>query len=301
MHRRMAGKCLIAAVLLGLAPLAASAAEAPLADAVQQRDGAAVDRLLDERADVNAAQVDGMTALHWAAYNDDADLVGRLLDAGADAHARNRYGVFPLALAAENGNAAMVRRLLEAGADAGATLPGGETVLMTAARSGRVGVVRALVAYGADVEASEPRRRQTALLWAAAEGHADRRRDADRGGGRLHHPPRLGLHGAPLRGAGGAPRRGPPAPRRRRRRQRRGRRGRPGGADVPHRAAGPGRHHAAASRGDQRPLGRGGGAARGRRRPERGRPRIHGAAHHPQGAQAGRGRQRSPPPTGPGA
>ena len=173
MHRTMAGRCLIAAALVGLAPLAAAASEAPLADAVQQRDSEAVDRLLDERADVNAAQVDGMTALHWAAYNDDADLVGRLVDAWADVHARNRYGVFPLSLAAENGNEAMVRRLLEAGADAGATLPGGETVLMTAARSGRVGVVRALVAYGADIEAAEPRRRQTALLWAAAEGHVD--------------------------------------------------------------------------------------------------------------------------------
>ena len=120
-------------------PFAAAASDAPLADAVQQRDGAAVDRLLDARADVNAVQVDGMTALHWAAYHDDAGLVGRLAEAGADVNARNRYGVFPLALAAENGNAAMVRRLLEAGADAGATLPGGETVLMTAARSGGPG------------------------------------------------------------------------------------------------------------------------------------------------------------------
>ena len=165
--------CLVVAALVGLAPFVAAASEAPLADAVQQRDTAAVDRLLDQRADVNAAQVDGMTALHWAAYHDDADLVGRLVDAGADVHAPNRYGVIPLSLAAENGNAATVRRLLEAGADAGATLPGGETVLMTAARSGRVGVVRALIAYGADIEVAEPRRRQTALMWAAAEGHVD--------------------------------------------------------------------------------------------------------------------------------
>ena len=173
MYRRRAARYVAAAVLVGLAPFGAAASEAPLADAAQQRDAAAIDRLLDGRADVNAAQVDGMTALHWAAYHDDADLVGRLVDAGADVQAPNRYGVIPLSLAAENGNAAMVRRLLEAGADAGATLPGGETVLMTAARSGRVGVVRALIAYGADIEAVEPRRRQTALMWAAAEGHVD--------------------------------------------------------------------------------------------------------------------------------
>ena len=165
-------RCMVVA-LVGLAPLVAVASDAPLADAVQQRDGAAVDRLLDQRTDVNAAQVDGMTALHWAAYHDDAGLVGRLVDAGADVHASSRYGVIPLSLAAENGNAVMVRRLLDAGADAGAMLPGGETVLMTAARSGRIGVVRALIAYGADIEATEPRRRQTALMWAAAEGHVD--------------------------------------------------------------------------------------------------------------------------------
>ncbi len=165
--------CVVVVALVGLATLGAAASEAPLADAVQQRDRAAIDRLLDPPGDVNAAQVDGMTALHWAAYHDDADLVGRLVDAGADVRASNRYGVIPLSLAAENGNAEVVRRLLDAGADAGAVLPGGETVLMTAARSGRVGVVRALIAHGADIEAVEPRRRQTALMWAAAEGHVD--------------------------------------------------------------------------------------------------------------------------------
>ena len=115
MYRRLAGRCWVLVALVGLAPFGAAASEAPLADAVQQRDRAAIDRLLDPPGDVNAAQVDGMTALHWAAYHDDADLAGRLVDAGADVHASNRYGVTPLPLAAENGNAAMVRRLLDAG------------------------------------------------------------------------------------------------------------------------------------------------------------------------------------------
>ena len=69
-----------------------------------------------------------MTALHWAAYHDDAELVGRLLDAGADVATENRYGVTALSLAAENANVAMVERLLAAGADPNTTLPGGETV-----------------------------------------------------------------------------------------------------------------------------------------------------------------------------
>ena len=163
----------LAVVLLGAAPLLAAGADAPLADAVQRMDHAAVGDLLQDSTDINAPQVDGMTALHWAAYHDDADLVGQLVSAGADVHASNRYGVTPLSLAAENANVAMVERLLEAGADPNTTLPGGETVLMTAARTGRVGAVRALIAAGADLEADESARGQTALMWAVAEGHVD--------------------------------------------------------------------------------------------------------------------------------
>ena len=157
------------------APAHAAGADAPLADAVQRLDRTAIDDLLAiaESPAIDARQVNGMTALHWAAYHDDADLVGRLLDAGADVAAENRYGVTALSLAAENANVAMVERLLAAGADPNTTLPGGETVLMTAARTGRVGAVRALVARGADITAQEPARGQTALMWATAEGHAD--------------------------------------------------------------------------------------------------------------------------------
>ncbi len=161
------------AVALLAAPLGAAGADAPLADAVQRQDVAAVGDLLQASSDVNARQVDGMTALHWAAYHDDADLVGRLVAAGADVHAANRYGVTPLSLAAENANVAMVERLLDAGADPNTTLPGGETALMTAARTGRVGAVRALLTAGADLAAGEPERGQTALMWAVAEGHVD--------------------------------------------------------------------------------------------------------------------------------
>jgi ankyrin repeat protein len=136
-------------------------------------DRAAIRNLLERPTDVNASQPDGMTALHWAAYQDDLELVDRLLRAGATVRATNRYGVTPLSLACTNGNVAMVERLLAAGADANAVLPGGETVLMTAARTGKVGAVRALIARGADVHAKESRGGQTALMWAAAEGHVE--------------------------------------------------------------------------------------------------------------------------------
>ena len=147
-----------------------SAVDASLVDAAEQGRAALVRVLVDGGADVNATQVDGMTALHWAVYHDDAATARLLVHAGADADAGNRYGVRPLALAATNANADIVRLLLEAGADANASLLGGETVLMTAARTGSPEAVDALVAHGADPDARE-RRGQTALMWASAEGH----------------------------------------------------------------------------------------------------------------------------------
>jgi uncharacterized protein len=156
---------------LGLAAAAAAAESAALADAAEHRDWVGVRALLQKNAaDVNAAQVDGTTALHWAVYHDDADAVRLLVRARANANAVNRYGVPPLALASTNGNAVIVALLLEAGADANATMKGAETALMLAARSGNAEAVKALLTRGARIEARE-RRGQTALMWAAAEGH----------------------------------------------------------------------------------------------------------------------------------
>lgn len=145
---------------------------APLANAAEKKDRAKVAALLKQGADVNASQVDGMTALHWATYHDDLSLATLLLKSGASAKAGNRYGVTPLSLACKNGNAEIVELLLKTGADANTTMRGGETVLMTAARTGKTGPVKALLAKGADVNAKD-RKGQTALIWAAGEGHAD--------------------------------------------------------------------------------------------------------------------------------
>ncbi len=146
-------------------------AASPLADAAERADWDRVRALLREGADANAPQADGMTALHWAAHHDHADVAGLLIKGGAKAGAANRYGVPPLSLACENGGEAVVRLLLEAGADADTTLSGGESALMTASRTGRVGPVKALLARGARVDAKDGKG-QTALMWAAAEGYA---------------------------------------------------------------------------------------------------------------------------------
>jgi len=158
-------------LMFALAGTAQAADKAPVADAAEHGQGALVRELLAKSADVNAAQVDGMTALHWAVNNDDVETAGLLVKSRANVNATNRYGVPPLSIACTNGNAAMVRLLLGAGADANASLPGGETVLMTAARVGNLEAVKALLARGANPNAQE-RREQTALMWAAAEGHA---------------------------------------------------------------------------------------------------------------------------------
>lgn len=175
-HRQL--PCCLALGLVMVCGLLATSAHgddaspAALADAVAERDAAAIDRLLAQQAAVDARQADGMTALLWAVYQDDAKLAERLVAAGADVKAVNRYGISALSLACENGNGTIVKLLLAKGADPNAQRDGGETVLMTAARTGKLAAVQALIAAGANVNATE-RSGQTALMWAAAAGHAE--------------------------------------------------------------------------------------------------------------------------------
>ena len=161
----------VVAAVLAASSLAFAAA--PIVDAAKAGNLAAVQSLIKQRADVDAAEADGTTALHWAARADNVAMARALLKAGADAKNANRYGITALQLAAVNGSATMVQLLIEAGADVNAVLPEGETILMTAARTGRPEAVQALLAAGARVDAREKWYGETALHWAAAENHAD--------------------------------------------------------------------------------------------------------------------------------
>src|SRR6187399_353274 len=158
--------------LVLLLTIGVGAATSDVADAVQNGDVAALRRLLAQKADVNAPQADGATALHWAVYRDDLPAVDLLLKAGANPKAANSFGATPLSMAAETGAAAVVRRLLEAGADANERIANRDTALMMAARSGNVETITLLLDRGADVNATESARGTTALMWAAAQGHA---------------------------------------------------------------------------------------------------------------------------------
>jgi uncharacterized protein len=144
-----------------------------VADAVMNRDTAALQTLINKKADVNAPQRDGATALHWAVYNDDAAAADLLLRAGAKPNVANRTGMTPLAMAALYGSAPLIDRLLKAGADAKAVGPNGETMLMYAARNGRPAAVKLLVEAGADVNAKERLRGTTALMWAVEQRHPE--------------------------------------------------------------------------------------------------------------------------------
>ena len=159
-------------LVLAVLSLGAAARDVPLVEAVKEGSAESVRALLDQRADVNAAEADGTTALHWAVQGEAAALVGLLIDAGADVSAANRYGVTPVSLACVTGNAGIIAQLLEAGADANAATTGGRTALMTAARTGDVAAVKVLLAHGADVHATDDTHGQTALMWAAAKNNA---------------------------------------------------------------------------------------------------------------------------------
>jgi ankyrin repeat protein len=164
---------LVAGLLLfGLT--AANAATPEVADAAMRGDREGVRAALARMADVNAAQVDGTTALHWAVERDDVDVVELLLTAGARVSARTREGVTPLQLAAINGSARVLGRLIRAGADPNAPLTSaGDTALMLTARTGMTDAVRLLIEARADVNATERWGGTTALMWAVAEGHAE--------------------------------------------------------------------------------------------------------------------------------
>jgi ankyrin repeat protein len=151
----------------------AGAVPSAVADAAMKGDTAAVRLLLQKKADVNAAQADGATAIQWAAYRNDLDMADILIAAGADVKLANREGATPLRLAAENGSARMIGKLLEAGADANERTLNGDTPLMMAARSGNVAAIQLLLDHKADPALKENLRGTTALMWAVEQSHPE--------------------------------------------------------------------------------------------------------------------------------
>jgi ankyrin repeat protein len=164
----------IAGALCLSVALQAQPSRAGVADAAQEGDREAVKALLKDAADVNAAQGDGMTALHWAAMNGDAEMAQMLVFAGANVKAATRLGAYtPLFLAARQGKAAVIPVLVKAGADPKQATATGTTALMVAAASGNTETVSALLDAGVDPNAAESARGLTALMFAASANRHD--------------------------------------------------------------------------------------------------------------------------------
>src|SRR5271168_1450866 len=144
-----------------------------LVEAAKNQDQKAVRAILSEKADIDARSSDGSTALLWLAHWNDLETANLLLAAGADPNAANEFRMTPLTEACTNGNAVLVRALLKSGANPNTAVATGEPPLMTCAKTGSADAVRMLVEYGAAVNAKEPTQNQTALMWAAAQRHAD--------------------------------------------------------------------------------------------------------------------------------
>jgi ankyrin repeat protein len=156
-------------LVASLWPATRRAAGSDAADAVQKKDLGALRALVQRKTDVNGAQPDGTTALHWAVVWNNDEAINLLLRAGADVKARNRYGATPLSEAVSSGSPAMVEALLKAGADAKTlTTDDGETVLdILASQQHRRGAGAAGARRGR--ERARNYRGQTALMWAAAD------------------------------------------------------------------------------------------------------------------------------------
>ena len=158
--------------LVGLA--GAPRGDSPVADAAMRDDADAVRALLAEGADVNAARGDGMTGLHWAALNGNAEIARLLVGAGAALEAGTRLGAHrPLHVAARAGHGEVVEALVGAGADVAALTETGAVPLHFAAASGDLRAVTALLEGGAPVDAREPEWEQTPLMFAAALGRTE--------------------------------------------------------------------------------------------------------------------------------
>jgi ankyrin repeat protein len=166
-------RVLVALCLVALMPVrTAIAADERLVQAAAQANVQLVRQLLAGRADVNAADGNGTSPLHWAVWADDPATVDELVRAGASVTAVNAFGVTPIYTAAERGNATIIRRLIGSGATANGTDRSGDTVLMAAVRSGRLDAVTALVEAGADVNAADPQLGHTVLMWAVRSDSA---------------------------------------------------------------------------------------------------------------------------------
>ena len=140
--------------------------ETPLMAAARSGNAEAVRVLLEHGADPNATETgENQTALMWATTEGHLEIVTLLLEAGADPNRQARVseltkrsmrtdfasgGLSALMWAARNGNEAIVRRLVDSGADVNLTNGDGSTAMMLAIANDRFDMAATLLELGAD-------------------------------------------------------------------------------------------------------------------------------------------------------
>ena len=174
MQKRVQRLFVAGVMVIGLSGIVGAGTSGPVADAASKGDREAVRALLKKGLDVNEAQGDGTTALHWAAIKGDAELAQMLIYAGANLRATTRLGAYtPLYLAARGGHSAVVAALLAAGADAKARTSNGTTPLMIAAAAGDTKSITSLIENGAEINATDTAKGETPLMFAAGFNRAE--------------------------------------------------------------------------------------------------------------------------------
>ncbi len=139
-----------------------------LASLIQAGNRKAALDMIRAGANVNEAQPDGTTPIHWAVYRVDSELMEALIAKKAKANVRNELGSTPLAEAVKLSDSRLVKMLLDAGSGSEGANEDGQTALMLAIKNGDLPIVQMLVDAGANVNAVEKVQNQTPLMWAAA-------------------------------------------------------------------------------------------------------------------------------------
>ena len=151
-----------------IAALLTTPPETPVANAAEQNNVQIVRQLLQGGADVNAAQSDGLTALHWAAINNNLEMTEILLYAGGSFRSTTRVGGYtPLHLASQKGNFEIMGAMLKAGADPNQFTSTGVTSMHFAAAVDAPEAIHVLVGYGGDVDVLDNFANRTPLMFAA--------------------------------------------------------------------------------------------------------------------------------------
>jgi ankyrin repeat protein len=159
----------VAVLSLGILAAAPTGSDHPLISAVKDGLEDPVKTLLKTRANVNAADSNGSSALAWAVMRDNIAIAALLLKAKADPNTADVNAITPLRIAVDNHSLPMAKLLVEHGANPNIGGPQGETPLMVAVHHGLAEMVELLLEHKADPNARESQFGQTALMWAARD------------------------------------------------------------------------------------------------------------------------------------